>query len=102
MDSTWTFDAVYFSPGGSTQMPSGTDPGVSGQDPSSPVKDIIQTGRFMITSNTELITCLLLFLSSGAGLIFMTIRYCKARQRTAAAKQSDVQRKPKPGKEDES
>ena len=102
MDSTWTFSAMYFEPESSSQHPSGTGPGGSDVDPSSPVDDIIQTGRFMITSNTELITCLILFLSSGAGLVWMTIRYYKTRKRSAAAKLPDVQLKPEPGKEDES
>ena len=97
MDSTWTFDAMYFQPTGNVQNPSGTP--TPGQGPAG---DVIQTGRFMITSNTELITCLLLFLSSGAGLIWMTVRYCRARKSERVSPTREAQKGNHNGREDAS
>ena len=100
MDSTWTFQAMYFEPEANSQKPSGTGPGGSDVNPPAPVDDIIQTGHFMITSNTELITCLILFLLSGAGLVWMTIRCYKARKHAAVSTISDDSTEKESRKED--
>lgn len=76
MDSTWTFDAIYFD---EDQMPGASEP-VAPSIPSDPFEDVIKTGMDLSHSNVAFFTCLFLFLASGCGLVMMSVRYYKARK----------------------
>lgn len=76
MDSTWTFDAIYFN---ENQMPDTSAP-VYPSDPSDPFEDVVKTGMDLSHSNVAFFTCLFVFLASGCGLVMMSVRYYKARK----------------------
>ena len=70
MDSTWTFDAIYYEP-----KENAGEPSAPSDDTAAPFNDIVKTGTDLTGSNTALITSLFVLLLAFCAATVTYIRY---------------------------